>query len=109
VASEIGEMKVLAADPLAASERVVISVRPEDIRLSEARPAVDNANVWEGTVDQKVFLGEAVDFQVKVRSRALQSRAHPSLRTPTGNAIWLSMDPEKCVALKAAAEWRPAE
>jgi iron(III) transport system ATP-binding protein len=113
VASEIGEMKVLAADALSASERVVISVRPEDIHLSETRAAGqnpgENENVWEGTVDQKVFLGEAVDFQVKVRSRALQSRAHPSLRTRVGEPIYVRMNPEKCVALKASGEWTPDE
>jgi iron(III) transport system ATP-binding protein len=58
--------------------------------------------VWQGTVDQKVFLGEVVDFQVKLGERTLLSRQHPSLRTPIGNSIFIQLDPEKCVALKAA-------
>ncbi len=98
VAAEIGEMSVLAVDPLAAGEGVTVSVRPEDIELSEARPAGEN--VWQATVDQKVFLGESVDFQVVLGERALQSRAHPSLRTRVGEPIYLRMDPEKCVALR---------
>jgi iron(III) transport system ATP-binding protein len=73
-------------------------VRPEDVHLSEARP--DGENVWQGTVDQKVFLGESVDFQVVVGERRVQSRAHPSLRTPVGGSIYLRVDPEKCVALR---------
>ena len=64
---------------LRADERVALSVRPEDVELSETRPAGDN--VWEGRVEQKVFLGEAVDFQVKVGARTLLSRQHPTLRT----------------------------
>ena len=59
-------------------------------------------NVWEGKVDQKVFLGEFLDFQVKLGARMLLSRQHPSLRPPTGSAIFVQLDPDKCVALKAA-------
>jgi iron(III) transport system ATP-binding protein len=103
IRSELGELKARAVEALGAGEKVVLSIRPEDIELSEARP--QGANVYQGTVDQKVFLGEAVDFQVRVGSRAVQSRAHPSLRTPVGQPIYVRIDPEKCVALKAAGEW----
>ena len=107
VASEIGGLKVRAVDPLEEGTKVVISVRPEDIQLSEAPP--QGENVLEGTVDTKVFLGESVDFQVKVRDRALLARAHPSLGTRVGHPIYLSLNPEKCVALKETAEWQPVE
>jgi iron(III) transport system ATP-binding protein len=106
VDSEIGQIEVHSGDALRPADRVVLSIRPEDIELSEARPA--GANVWHGIVDQKVFLGESVDFQVKIGSRNLQSRVHPSLRTPVGNAIYVRVDPEKCVALKATSEWKAA-
>jgi iron(III) transport system ATP-binding protein len=97
VDSELGRLRVRVLEPLSPGEKVVLSIRPEDIELSEARPA--GANVYQGTVDQKVFLGEAVDFQVRLGARALQSRAHPSLRTPVGQPIYVRIDPEKCVAL----------
>jgi iron(III) transport system ATP-binding protein len=75
-------------------------VRPEDVDLMETRPSSDN--VWEGRVEQKVFLGEAVDFQVKVGSRTLLSRQHPTLRTKVGESIFVHLDPEKCVVLKTS-------
>jgi len=100
VSSALGEMKVRAVEVLQPGEKVILSVRPEDIQLSETRP--EGENVWEGSVDQKVFLGEAVDFQVKIRDRALQSRAHPSLRTRVGEPIYLRIDPDKCVAMRAS-------
>ena len=53
-------------------------------------------------VDQKVFLGEVLDLQIKVGERMLLSRQHPSLRTPIGNSIFVQLDPDKCIALKAA-------
>jgi iron(III) transport system ATP-binding protein len=98
IASEVGELKARALEVLREGTEVVVSVRPEDIQLSETRP--HGENVLQGTVDTKVFLGESVDFQVKVKERLLLSRAHPSLATKVGHPIYLSLDPEKCVALK---------
>jgi len=91
-----------AVDALEQGMKVVISVRPEDIRLSETRPSGDN--VLEGTVHTKVFLGESVDFEVRINERSVLSRAHPSLGTRVGHPIHLSLDPEKCVALKDTPE-----
>jgi iron(III) transport system ATP-binding protein len=101
VRTEIGDMTVLATEPLRADDKVLVSVRPEDVELAEARPPAAT-NVWQGRIEQKVFLGEVIDLQVKLGDRTLLSRQHPSLRPPTGSAIFVQLDPDKCVALKAA-------
>jgi len=98
VSSQIGGMKVLATDALATDEIVTVSVRPEDIELTEVKK--DGENTWEGTVYQKIFLGESVDFVVAIGDHHLQCKAHPTLRTRVDEPIFLRMDPEKCVALK---------
>jgi iron(III) transport system ATP-binding protein len=103
IRSEIGELKARGVDSLKSGEEVVLSIRPEDVELSESRR--DSENVYPATVDQKVFLGEVVDFQVMIGRRSVQSRAHPSLRTPVGGSLYVRIDPEKCVALKASGEW----
>jgi iron(III) transport system ATP-binding protein len=118
VRTEIGDVTVRTAQELRAEERVALSVRPEDVELIEAQPEGHNVgqgrvdqvqgkpageNVWLGRVDQKVFLGEAVDFQVSVGSRTLLSRRHPRLRTPVGHAIFVQVNPEKCVVLKVSS------
>jgi iron(III) transport system ATP-binding protein len=100
ISTELGDLQVQTDQELRVDERVAISVRPEDVELTEARPP--GGNVWEGRVDQKVFLGEAVDFQVKVGPRTLLSRRHPTLRTKVGDAIFVQLNPEKCVLLKVA-------
>ncbi len=100
VRTELGDVTVAASEALDVNQRVAISVRPEDVALAEARPTGDN--VWQGRVDQKVFLGEAIDFQVMVGTRTLLSRQHPTLRTKIGEAIYVQLDPEKCVVLKVA-------
>jgi iron(III) transport system ATP-binding protein len=103
IAAEVGNLKARGLDSLKAGEEVVLSIRPEDIELFE-RPQ-DGENTYEATVDQKVFLGEFIDFQVKIGGRSVQSRAHPSLRTPVGERLHVRINPEKCVALKASGEW----
>jgi len=98
VRTEVGDIEVATSLPLRADESVVVSVRPEDVELTESRP--DGANVWQGRVDQKVFLGEVVDFQVALGSRTLLSRRHPTLRTKIGDAIFVQLPPDKCVVLR---------
>jgi iron(III) transport system ATP-binding protein len=97
VKTEIGDVHVDATD-LRPGESLAVSVRPEDVELSEARPP--GGNVWEGRVEQKVFLGEAVDFQVAVGPRTLLSRRHPTMRTKVGEPIFVQLNPEKCTVLK---------
>jgi iron(III) transport system ATP-binding protein len=103
IASEVGDLKARGVDSLKSGEEVVLSIRPEDIELSERRQ--EGENTYEASVDQKVFLGEFVDFQVKIGGRSVQSRAHPSLRTRVGESLFARIDPEKCVALTASGEW----
>ena len=93
--TDMGQLAVKIARQLKSGDRVAVSIRPEDVELAETRPVGDN--VWQGTVEQKVFLGEAIDFRVTVGARSLLSRQHPTLRTPVGGVIFVRVNPEKCV------------
>ena len=101
VRTAIGELKVNAAHGVVRDAAVVISVRPEDLELSEQefKPEADD-NVIRATVHAKDFLGEYLDFHVKVGDVVLQARSHPSLRTATGDPIFVRMRAEKCVAIR---------
>jgi iron(III) transport system ATP-binding protein len=100
ISSAVGDLKAQASEGVAKNGTVIISVRPEDIELSELEPAVaDGENIIRATVEAKDFLGEYLDFHVKVGDVVLQARAHPSLRTPTGEGIYLRIKAEKCVAI----------
>ena len=100
VSTDLGEFSAQAAGPLRGGDRVALSVRPEHIHLSENRlDAALGGNVCEGTVGARVFLGERVDFQVRVGERVLLARAHPSLPTRVGEKIFLRVDPDTCIAI----------
>jgi len=100
VATALGELNVQCVEGLAKGAPVVVSVRPEDVELSEAQfNRSDDDNFCAGTVAAKAFLGDYLDFQVKVGESVLLARVHPSLRTPAGDSINVRMRAEKCVAI----------
>ncbi len=101
VQTGLGELKVHAGEGAVRDATVVVSIRPEDVELSEQDiKAADGDNVVRAVVHAKDFLGEYLDCHVKVGDVVLQARAHPSLRTPTGDPIFVRMRAEKCVAIR---------
>ena len=104
VNSAIGHLCVYSIEALHSGDAVLVSVRPEDVELTEARPTANgDHNIIEGTVDSKVFLGEYIDFQMRVGERQIMARVHPSLTTPVGQKLYLRMNSEKCISIKADA------
>ena len=107
IETAIGVLRSVSVDAIQPGQKVMLSIRPEDLRLSE-QPLVAGQNVLKGVVDQKVFLGESLDWQVKVGDRTMLSRSHPTIYTKVGEPIWARIDADKCVAMPAAAEMQLA-
>jgi iron(III) transport system ATP-binding protein len=100
VSTPFGEIRVNCDEDLSRGEALTVSIRPEDLELTEAPlDPSDGRNGLRGMIDQKVFLGEYVDFQVRLGNTILLARGHPSLRTPIGQPINIRIDPDKCIAL----------
>ena len=97
VESPIGKLAASSADVLRVGDRVVLSLRPEDVELADQ--AYVGTNSFQGIVDAKVFLGEYMEFQVKVGDRVLLTKTHPSLRTPIGERVYIRVNADKCVAI----------
>lgn len=97
VNTNLGGLTVYSVTDLTPGNRVVISVRPENILVSHERPNSDN--VLEATVDTRIFLGEYMDLALKIDDTLLQARAHPSFNMPVGAQVFIEADPEKCIAL----------
>jgi iron(III) transport system ATP-binding protein len=104
VQTAIGQLRCYAVEPLRAGDDVVISLRPEDVHVSAQRPETENA--YEAVVDAKLFLGEFIEFQVKIGSTLMLARVHPSFSPPVGTTVHIGMNPEKCVAIPDAARRR---
>jgi iron(III) transport system ATP-binding protein len=100
VRTALGQLNVECVERLTANDAVVVSVRPEDVELSEqAQEGTEGDNFCAGVVYAKAFLGDCLDFQVKIGDFILLARVHPSLRTPVGDRVYVRMRAEKCVAV----------
>jgi iron(III) transport system ATP-binding protein len=99
VDTSIGKLQVANGYGLRSGAKVVVSLRPENLAVSESEPDVAHGNVFAGTVYSKVFLGETLDFEIKVGDQILLARVHPSHRAPVGSKIWFTVDPTRCIAL----------
>jgi iron(III) transport system ATP-binding protein len=98
VESEIGTVAATASEDLGIGDRVVLTARPEDVELAEAPLA--GVNAWSGSVEQKAYLGESIDFRVRVGERVLLARTHPRLATKIGEPLHVRIAPESLLALK---------
>jgi iron(III) transport system ATP-binding protein len=103
--SEVGPVSALATEPMRVGVPVVLTVRPEDVELSET--PIAGVNGWQAIVDQKVFLGESIDFRIRIGDRLLLARTHPRLSTRIGQPIHIAIVPEKLLVLNAADAFLP--
>ena len=105
--TELGPLQSYSVETVRPGQAVVLSIRPEDVRLSDTA-LEPGMNVLGGVVDQKVFLGESLDWVLKAGGRTLLARTHPTIYTHIGEPIWARIDPMKCVAMPAEAELKAA-
>ncbi len=106
VNSEIGSLSVSSLDQHGRGENVLISVRPEDVEVFNERP--EGINILEGKVDLKVFLGEYLDYQVKINGRQVLARVHPSVHAAVGDTVFVRMNPKKCITVQDTAAQKKA-
>ena len=101
VRASFGDLLAMSETALASGASVTLSIRPENVELSETDVA-GAVNSFTGMVSSKVFQGDFADFQIRVGDVTLLARTHPSLRTPTGDSVHLSLPPEKCIVLASS-------
>ena len=81
---------------------VVVSIRPHEIRLvTRGQPGLADPNVLTGVVQRASYLGDAVDYQVRVNGSdvVLRVTAPPPAAVRSGETVTLAVAPEACVPL----------
>jgi iron(III) transport system ATP-binding protein len=84
--------------------RVVLSIRPHQVQLTVPVDGTEGANTFRGTVQRAAFLGDTVDYEVKLAGSDLVVRAAaaPSPRYEVGAGVMLRIAPDACVPLVEA-------
>jgi iron(III) transport system ATP-binding protein len=98
VRTNFGDLLAYSEAPLQTGMAVVLSIRPENVELSEEASG-GQVNAFTGIVGSKVFQGDFTDFELRAGGATLLARTHPSLRTPVGETLHIRVAPEKCVVL----------
>ena len=81
-------------------QKVLVSVRPEDVAISAGGGAA-NGGTLPGKVINRVLLGEVIDYLVQVGSHELKVRAKPDQDHGIGEAVSLRLSIDRCVGIRA--------
>ena len=99
VQTPLGILSVLSERDFNIGAKISLSIRPEDIYLSEEPLPSGVQNTLTGIIEQSVFLGEYMDLKIKFGDYEMLARSHPTLRINNGDRIHVRLDAAKCVAL----------
>ena len=91
----------VAPGALQPGTRVTLSIRPHQVHLSGSVDGADGANTFRGTVRRAAFLGDTIDYEVKLADSELVVRAAaaPTPRFEVGDGVMLRIAPAACVPL----------
>jgi iron(III) transport system ATP-binding protein len=93
-----GSLQALAGGDIGRGSRVSVVVRPEQLGLELATDRAE-ANGWRGTVEAPAFLGNCVDYVVRVGELTLRARSGPQLTLAPGTNVVLTFPTEPFVLL----------
>jgi iron(III) transport system ATP-binding protein len=97
-----GVLRCQFAEPISAGMKALVTARPEDVVLLDTAPAnaapLDGLNVLKGTIANRVFLGEVVDYVVDLGDREFRARVRAD-DFHIGQAVMIGVPPQKCVGL----------
>jgi ABC-type Fe3+/spermidine/putrescine transport system ATPase subunit len=84
--------------PFATGDHVTAAVRPEGVRLA-ARGDDRGSDPWAGVVETVQFLGDAVEYRVKVRDLVLRARCDRSQQFAAGDAVIIELRSQACTVV----------
>jgi iron(III) transport system ATP-binding protein len=102
-----GRLRLRVAGGLVTGARAAVSIRPHDIVLAAAGHAQARAgdNMLTGIITRASFLGESIDYQVRLADSdiVLRVQAPAGRRLAVGSVVDLRIEPVACVALNEDA------
>ena len=93
--------RIFENEGLPASGQMLLSVRPQSIKLHRVAPQNDQTCVVKGELKQRAYLGESWDYVVAPAGSGLNLRvaAVPSEVFEVGETIWLELDPRQMMSV----------
>jgi iron(III) transport system ATP-binding protein len=101
VRTEFREKMVCKTHSIAATtpgKKVYASIRPEDVEVFTEPPDA-RENLFKGTIVHKAYLGNFLYFFVSVNDTMIRVQVPHHLPQEEGQALYLFLDPQKCMIL----------
>jgi iron(III) transport system ATP-binding protein len=92
-------VRAAGGDGAAAGQRVMLSLRPEDIALHLQRPQSPDGNLLEGEVIDTVYLGNFLDCQVRVGRYEIGVQINHYEQLVPGQKVFLTFQPDHGLCL----------
>jgi len=81
-----------------AGDKVFASIRPEDVEVLPENPGEDQ-NVFRGVIANSAYLGNLLFYFIRLQETLLRVQASHTNRHEDGQAVYLRLNPEKCIIL----------
>ncbi|MFQ6057350.1 MAG: ABC transporter ATP-binding protein [Anaerolineae bacterium] len=100
IAREDGRLLIPASEDLARGQRILVFVRPNEIRLL-SRDQGGGENTFEGVIEKMTYLGDKIDYRVRL-GRALELRVQTdgTQRFQRGEQVRVHLPIERCRAIR---------
>jgi iron(III) transport system ATP-binding protein len=84
----------------AAGDRLTAAVRPEGVRVAPSGDGRDRASdPWAGVVETAQFLGDAVEYRVRIRNHVLRARCDRGQQFAVGDAVVVELRSKACTVV----------
>ncbi len=96
------EIRVRATD-LSPGQEVILAIRPEHIKLYSDQAAIQSAavNWFEGTVIRGAYLGDIIDYRIKVGEWILRAHLGTDKALKPDQRIWVAFSPEQVTLIRS--------
>ena len=94
-----GQIEAICPTGSSVHDEASLSVRPEDLVMHAERPTGDRPNILPAEVEYVLFLGESVEYHVRVGDEILISHQHPDVEFRRGSKIFVEMPVQRCVVV----------
>jgi len=86
--------------PFKAGDRVTVAVRPEGVRLAPRQGPDDRAaDPWAGVIETVQFLGDSIEYRLKVREQVLRARCDRSVQFKVGEPVRIELRAKACTVV----------
>lgn len=93
-----GKLKCLLSRDFSDGDPVLISTRPEEVRLFKQKPS-EIENVFAGKIAKLTFLGDCLDCRIDLEPDLIRAKLQPDLIYKEGESIFVQLPSQKTLAI----------